>query len=68
MFKCFNCDTYMSIDKFFTTYRKNTSLDIIDFIKNNNLPNDVHNKAIQKICESQRIDKETKTYLKEIKK
>ena len=41
---------------------------VIDFIKNNNLPNDVHNKAIQKICESQRIDKETKTYLKEIKK
>ena len=41
---------------------------VIDFIKNNNLPNDVHNKAIQKICESQRIDKETKIYLKEIKK
>ena len=38
------------------------------FIKNNNLPNDIHNKAIQKICESQRIDKETKIYLKKIKK
>lgn len=35
MYKCFNCDAYMSIDKLLTTYRKNTSLEIIDFINNN---------------------------------
>ena len=35
MYKCFNCDAYMSIDKFLSTYKRTTSLDIIDFIRNN---------------------------------
>ena len=39
MYKCFNCDAYMSIDKFLSTYRKTTSLDIIDYIKNNKATN-----------------------------
>lgn len=39
MYKCFNCDAYMSIDKFLSTYRKNLSLDIIDFIKSNKSTN-----------------------------
>ena len=37
---------------------------VINFLKNNNL----HNKAIQKICESKRIEKEIKKQLKEMKK
>ena len=41
---------------------------VINFLKNNNLPVDVHNKAIQKICESKRIEKEIKKQLKEMKK
>lgn len=36
-------------------------------IKNNLLPVWVHNKAIQKICESCRVDKKTKEYLRTLK-
>lgn len=35
MYKCFNCDAYMSIDKFLSIYKKTISLDLIDYIKNN---------------------------------
>ena len=41
---------------------------VINFLKNNNLSADVHNKAIQKICESKRIENKIKQQLKEIKK
>lgn len=39
----------------------------IPYIKGRHLPKWVHNKAIQKCCESLRIDKNTKDYLKTLK-
>lgn len=38
------------------------------YINNNNLDDFTHNKAIQKICESFRVDKETKKFLKTLKR
>ncbi len=40
----------------------------LSYIKKNNLDDFTHNKSIQKICESLRVDKETKEYLKTLKK
>ena len=38
------------------------------YINNNNLDDFTHNKAIQKICESFRVDKDTKEFLKTLKR
>lgn len=38
------------------------------YLKSNNLDNDTYNKALQKICESLRIDKATKTIVKQMKR
>lgn len=38
------------------------------YLKHNQLSDFTHNKAIQKICESYRVDKETKIYLKSLKR
>ena len=40
----------------------------LPYIKKNNLDDFTHNKSIQKICESLRVDKKTKEYLKTLKK
>ncbi len=38
------------------------------YLKNNNLDNDTYNKALQKICESLRVSKETKIIIKSMKR
>lgn len=40
----------------------------LEYLKNSNLDNWTYNKGIQKICESLRVDKETKTMLKCMKR
>ena len=37
MFKCFNCGMYMSVDKFFKIYKKNLSINSIEYITNNRM-------------------------------
>ena len=39
-----------------------------DYIRENRLDDFTHNKAIQKICESYRVDKETKARLRSLKR
>ena len=48
----------------YVKYRDKT----LSFIKNNELDEFTHNKAIQKIIESYRVSTEDKTYLKTLKK
>ena len=48
----------------FTKYSEIT----LKYILKNNLDNFTHNKAIQKICESLRVDSRTKEYLKSLKR
>lgn len=40
----------------------------MEYLKNNTLDNFTYNKALQKITESLRIDKETKTIIKSMKR
>lgn len=40
----------------------------LKYILKNNLDNFTHNKAIQKVCESLRVDSRTKEYLKSLKR
>ena len=40
----------------------------MDFLKNNNLDDFTYNKSLQKICESLRVDKDTKTLIKSMKR
>ena len=40
----------------------------MEFLKNNDLDDFTYNKSLQKICESLRIDKDTKTLIKSMKR
>lgn len=40
----------------------------MDYLKNNNLDDFTYNKSLQKICESLRVDKETKKIIKAMRR
>ena len=40
----------------------------MDFLKNNNLDDFTYNKSLQKICESLRVNKDTKILIKSMKR
>lgn len=58
----------MMIAWFFATALAKQYDDTVVFLQENRLPLWVHNKTIQKAVESNRIDKETKEYLRTLKK
>ena len=48
---------------------KETHLDLImNYLKNNKLDDFTYNKSLQKICESLRVDKDTKAIIKSMKR
>lgn len=66
-----NSDDYyvnMMISWYFATALSKQFDDTVPFLEQNLLKKWIHNKTIQKACESARIDRQTKIYLKKLKR